>query len=155
METVPHQSADQTPSSGPTSAAQPQAQRRKYNRQQKELLLILLGQFVICLVIWHSVHFGHLTQGIAVAWFVTDFVTAAALRLLQVIRGILIVFGVVAAATAASLIAIVFELLLHPDLQALYLLHLAVTIVVSAFAGVIGVGFASTFRPTVEYKDED
>ena|SRR5579871_2401850 len=134
---------------------QPQIERRKLNAAQKELLLILLGQAVICLVIWHSVRFGHVTQGIAVAWFITDFATAITLRLLQVIRGFLIVFGVVAAATAASLVAIVFEMIANPYLQTLYMFHLAATVVIAIFGGVIGVGLASTFRPTVGYKDED
>ena len=132
-----------------------QSPTAKLNRQQKELLWILLAQAVICLVIWREVRFGHITQGIAVAWFVTDFATAMTLRLLQLIRGILIVFGVVAAALSANLVDLVYEISADPALQKLYLLQLVVTLVIAVFASVIGVGLASTFRPHIGYEDRD
>jgi hypothetical protein len=81
-------------------------------------------------IIWRRVRYGHVTQGLA--WPGSS---PAFQRPWQVIRGLMIVIGVVPAALAANLVSLVVEVGRDPSLEALYLFQLGVTAAIAAFAG--------------------
>ena len=107
---------------------------------------VLVAEAVVCLLIWRSVKLARITETIAIEWCVTSFAASFVLVAFSKARRRMILLGVVAAAIAADIADIAYDVSLDPTSHNLFPLELAMTAVISFVGAAVGLVLASAIR---------
>lgn len=111
---------------------------------------VLVAEALVCLLIWRSVKLAGITESVAIEWCETSFAASFALVAFTTARRKMILLGVVAAAIAANVANIIYDVSDDPTSHNLFPFELAVTGVISIAGAVAGIAIASAFRRKAE-----
>jgi hypothetical protein len=107
---------------------------------------VLVAEAAVCLLIWRSVKLARITETIAIEWCVTSFAASFVLVAFTNARRRVVLLGVVAAAIAADIADIAYDVSLDPTSHNLFPLELMMTGVISIAGAAIGLAVGSAFR---------
>ena len=107
---------------------------------------VLVAEAAVCLLIWRSVKLARITETIALKWCVTSFAASFVLVAFTNARRRVVLLGVVAAAIAADIADIAYDVSLDPTSHNLFPLELMMTGVISIAGAALGIAVASAFR---------
>lgn len=114
--------------------------------REKLVPWVLVAEAVVCLLIWRSVKLARITETIALEWCVTSFAASFVLVAFTKARRRMILLGVLAAAIAADIADIAYDVSLDPTSHNLFPFELAMTGVISIAGAAVGIAIASAFR---------
>ena len=107
---------------------------------------MLVAEAAVCLLIWRSVKLARITETIAIEWCVTSFAASFVLVAFTNARRRVVLLGVVAAAIAADIADIAYDVSLDPTSHNLFPLELMMTGVISIAGAAVGLAVANAFR---------
>ncbi len=115
-------------------------------RRRNLLLPVILGEALVCFLIYDNFAHHKFTQGISLAWCVTAFIAALILLLLTDIPAGMILLWVVVGALAGDVANIIYDVSRGTSSHNLFPLEMAVRGAIGFVGAVLGVALGGPFR---------